>query len=55
MTVLPDRPMGGSSIKSGRVELMINRKTVTKDFGGIDREYDIDGVVTAEMHLFFDQ
>ena len=55
MTVLTDRAMGGSSIKSGRVEVMINRKTVTKDLGGIQREFDMDGVVTAEMHLFLDE
>ena len=35
MFVLNDRAQGGSSIKSGRVELMINRKTVTNDQGGV--------------------
>ena len=35
MFVLNDRAQGGSSIKPGRVELMINRKTVTNDQGGV--------------------
>ena len=35
MFVVNDRAQGGSSIKPGRVELMLNRKTATNDNGGV--------------------
>jgi len=35
MTVLNDRAQGGSSIKPGRLELALNRKTSGPDMGGM--------------------
>ena len=37
MTVLTDRPIGGNSLTQGRLELLINRKTVDSDYGGMGK------------------
>ena len=54
MFVLNDRAQGGSSIKPGRVELAINRKTVGADQGGMLIGLDIYGKVETEFQLHFE-
>ena len=54
MTVLNDRSQGGTSLKQGRVELAINRKTTSGDYGGMGRSLEIEGEVTCEFYLHFD-
>ena len=54
MTVLNDRSQGGSSIKDGRIELALNRKTVGADYGGMQIGVNIIGEVETEFYLHFD-
>jgi len=54
MTVLNDRAQGGSSIKPGRLELALNRKTSGPDWGGMVPSLDIYGEVEAEFFLHFE-
>ena len=51
MTVLNDRAQGGSSIRPGRIELDINRKTIGADKGGLQTGVDIDGEVEVKFNL----
>ena len=39
LLVVNDRPMGGSSLRPGQVELMHNRRMYTHDGLGVDEDY----------------
>jgi len=54
MTVLNDRAQGGSSIKEGRLELALNRKTAGNDMGGMTLGLDIPGETEVEFFLHFE-
>ena len=54
MFVMNDRAMGGTSIKPGRLELCINRKTAGNDAGGITRGVNMDGEIETEFLLHFE-
>jgi len=54
MTVLTDRPLGGTSFKPGRIELLVNRKTHSHDSGGMGRPFNLVSELTMEMVLHFD-
>ena len=51
LTVLTDRPLGGSSMQSGGIELMINRKTTNCDKGGLEENLEVTGEVTVSFLL----
>jgi alpha-mannosidase len=40
LTVLTDRPQGGSSLRSGEVELMLHRRLLYDDFKGVSEKLD---------------
>jgi len=54
MSVLNDRAQGGSSIKEGRLELALNRKTAGNDMGGMVPGLDIPGETEVEFFLHFE-
>ena len=51
LSVLTDRPLGGSSMQSGGIELMINRKTTNCDKGGLEENLEVTGEVTVSFLL----
>jgi hypothetical protein len=54
MIIMPDSAVGGSSIKDGRVEVIINRKTAGADYGGMGKSYDLKGEITLELQVHFE-
>ena len=54
MFVLNDRAMGGTSLKPGRLELCINRKTAGHDAGGINSGVNMNGEIETEFLLHFE-
>jgi hypothetical protein len=54
LTVINDRSQGGSSLRSGQMELMVNRRTTHDDGRGVGEPLDEDIVVRGKFWLFFD-
>jgi len=54
LTIINDRSQGGSSLHSGQMELMVNRRTTHDDSRGVGEPLDEDIVVRGKFWLFFD-
>ncbi|RUS91017.1 hypothetical protein EGW08_001234, partial [Elysia chlorotica] len=60
LTLLPDRPQGGSSLQQGSMELMVHRRSVTDDGLGMqeplnDVGSDNEGIIyTGKHYLYLD-
>lgn len=53
-TVLTDRSQGGSSMRSGEIEIMVNRRTTRDDGRGVGEPISEDLTVRGKHYLYFD-
>lgn len=54
LVIVTDRSQGGSSLHSGQIELMVNRKTVSDDQKGVEEPLNEDIVIRGKYWIFFD-
>jgi lysosomal alpha-mannosidase len=54
LTIITDRSQGGSSLKPGELEVMVNRRTTHDDGRGVNEALDEDIVVRGKFWIFFD-
>jgi len=50
---LPDRAQGGTSLKSGQIELMLNRRILNDDARGVGEPLNETGFFEIEYYLIF--
>ena len=55
LTILNDRSQGGSSLKSGQLELMVHRRTIADDDRGVGEPLNEDIIVRGKFRVYFDQ
>ena len=54
-TIMTDRAQGGSSLKSGEIELMIHRRLINDDDLGLNQVLDDDSPARGKHYLLFDR
>jgi lysosomal alpha-mannosidase len=54
LTIVTDRTQGGSSLSSGEIELMTNRRTTSDDDKGVEEPLSEDIVIRGKYWIFFD-